>query len=673
MAEDTNTTNILRSPVLLSMIGLLVLLIAGFSLNLYMLSDSSDESNPYVQHASEMQVIAQGIAKHASAAGGGNASAFASLARDKDEFDRQLSVLRNGDGATGLPAAPSSAQASVSQVEGLWADLSNRIDTMIQKKGAVDAQRESSADITINLQLIQQENNKVVRALAGNNAASNEIITAQRQALLIERIGHTVDKVIDRGFEQALQDQYSRDSSTFSAVLRGFQNGDTGLVITAISDAEVRANLERVDALFKSVDNSIKDVLSKADEVAELRNAAAAIYESSANFVPAIGALTISLESLGGGAGLASMEIAFVLLGIILVVFVIITALIYRASNSSVNESTQQNEDNQAAILQLLDELADLADGDLRVQATVTESFTGAIADSINFSIDQMRELVSKINETSARVSNAADQTQSSVSALSEASQRQADEIADVSEAVNEMAVSIDMVSYNAAESSSVAERSVDIASKGAVVVQNTIDGMDNIRGQIQETAKRIKRLGESSQEIGDIVSLINDIADQTNILSLNAAIQASMAGDAGKGFAVVADEVQRLAERSGAAAKQISALVKTIQSDTNEAVSSMEQTTAEVVQGTRLAQDAGVALGEIESVSKSLAEIIENISDAARQQAASAGKISNTMNSIQEITTATTDGTKKTATAVGNLAEMANELRSSVTFKLPE
>ena len=673
MAEDTNTTNILRSPVLLSMIGLLVLLIAGFSLNLYMLSDSSDESNPYVQHASEMQVIAQGIAKHASAAGGGNASAFASLARDKDEFDRQLSVLRNGDGATGLPAAPSSAQASVSQVEGLWADLSNRIDTMIQKKGAVDAQRESSADITINLQLIQQENNKVVRALAGNNAASNEIITAQRQALLIERIGHTVDKVIDRGFEQALQDQYSRDSSTFSAVLRGFQNGDTGLVITAISDAEVRANLERVDALFKSVDNSIKDVLSKADEVAELRNAAAAIYESSANFVPAIGALTISLESLGGGAGLASMEIAFVLLGIILVVFVIITALIYRASNSSVNESTQQNEDNQAAILQLLDELADLADGDLRVQATVTESFTGAIADSINFSIDQMRELVSKINETSARVSNAADQTQSSVSALSEASQRQADEIADVSEAVNEMAVSIDMLSYNAAESSSVAERSVDIASKGAVVVQNTIDGMDNIRGQIQETAKRIKRLGESSQEIGDIVSLINDIADQTNILSLNAAIQASMAGDAGKGFAVVADEVQRLAERSGAAAKQISALVKTIQSDTNEAVSSMEQTTAEVVQGTRLAQDAGVALGEIESVSKSLAEIIENISDAARQQAASAGKISNTMNSIQEITTATTDGTKKTATAVGNLAEMANELRSSVTFKLPE
>ena len=281
--------------------------------------------------------------------------------------------------------------------------------------------------------------------------------------------------------------------------------------------------------------------------------------------------------------------------------------------------------------------------------------------------------MVSKINATSSDVSAAANQTRHSVSQLSDASLRQAKEIADVSEAVNEMAISIDQVSYNAAESSSVAERSVGIASQGAIVVQNTIGGMDKIRGQIQETAKRIKRLGESSQEIGDIVSLINDIADQTNILSLNAAIQASMAGDAGKGFAVVADEVQRLAERSGAAAKQISALVKTIQSDTHEAVSSMEQTTAEVVQGTRLAQDAGVSLGEIQGVSKTLAEIIENISDAARQQAASAGKISNTMKSIEFISAQTTEGTKLTATAVGNLANMTNELRASVTgFKLP-
>jgi twitching motility protein PilJ len=228
-------------------------------------------------------------------------------------------------------------------------------------------------------------------------------------------------------------------------------------------------------------------------------------------------------------------------------------------------------------------------------------------------------------------------------------------------------------VSSNAAESASVADRAVAIASKGAEVVQATIGGMDNIRGQIQETAKRIKRLGESSQEIGDIVSLINDIADQTNILSLNAAIQASMAGDAGRGFAVVADEVQRLAERSSAATKQIAALVKTIQTDTNEAVISMEQTTAEVVNGAKRAHDAGGALEEIESVSNSLAELIQNISNAARQQAASAGHVSNTMNVIQEITSQTAESTEATAHSIGALATMAKEMRTSVEgFKLP-
>ena len=225
----------------------------------------------------------------------------------------------------------------------------------------------------------------------------------------------------------------------------------------------------------------------------------------------------------------------------------------------------------------------------------------------------------------------------------------------------------------NASESSAVAERSVAIANKGNEVVHNTITGMDNIREQIQDTSKRIKRLGESSQEIGDIVSLINDIADQTNILALNAAIQASMAGDAGRGFAVVADEVQRLAERSSAATKQIEALVKTIQTDTNEAVISMEQTTSEVVRA-RLAQDAGVALEEIEKVSKTLAALIQNISNAARQQASSAGHISNTMNVIQEITSQTSAGTTATARSIGNLAKMASEMRNSVSgFKLPE
>lgn len=332
----------------------------------------------------------------------------------------------------------------------------------------------------------------------------------------------------------------------------------------------------------------------------------------------------------------------------------------------------EENERNQMAILRLLDELGDLAEGDLTVNATVSEDFTGAIADSVNFAIDQLRQLVLVINSTAERVSQSSEQTQLTAVELAEASEHQAQEIAGVSAAINEMAVSIDQVSNNATESAAVAQRSVAIAYKGADVVQRSIEGMNVIREQIQETSKRIKRLGESSQEIGDIVSLINDIADQTNVLALNAAIQASMAGEAGRGFAVVADEVQRLAERSANATKQIETLVKTIQADTNEAVMSMESTTSEVVRGARLAKDAGEALEEVQSVSKSLADLIQNISNAAQQQADSAGHISNTMNIIQDITSQTSSGTMATARSVGELNEMAAALQESVAgFKL--
>ena len=372
------------------------------------------------------------------------------------------------------------------------------------------------------------------------------------------------------------------------------------------------------------------------------------------------------------GSVMSNPGLLLAMIGMITVI--VVAWMIIRDAQGRLRIQARQNAQNQEAILQLLDELADLADGDLRVHASVTENFTGAIADSINFAIDQMRGLVANINRISVQVSGAADETQTTARQLALAADNQAREISAATEAINEMATSIDDVSTHAAESASVAERAVEIAGKGGVVVRNTIGGMDRIRGQIQETSKRIKRLGESSQEIGDIVSLINDIADQTNILSLNAAIQASMAGDAGRGFAVVADEVQRLAERASAATKQIGALVKAIQTDTSEAVISMEQTTIEVVDGARLAQDAGVALEEIEGVSQNLAELIQNISDTARQQATTAGQISNTMTVIQEITSTTSASTEATARSIGELATMASQMRRSVEgFKLPE
>ena len=342
------------------------------------------------------------------------------------------------------------------------------------------------------------------------------------------------------------------------------------------------------------------------------------------------------------------------------------------AESERARQIQEESERNQIAILRLLDELGDLAEGDLTVNATVSEDFTGAIADSVNFAIDQLRQLVLVINSTANQVSQSSEQTQMNAVELAEASEHQAQEIAGVSAAINEMTISIDQVSNNASESATVAQRSVAISYNGAEVVQRSIEGMNVIRDQIQETSKRIKRLGESSQEIGDIVGLINDIADQTNVLALNAAIQASMAGEAGRGFAVVADEVQRLAERSANATKQIETLVKTIQADTNEAVMSMESTTSEVVRGARLAKDAGEALEEVQSVSNTLADLIQNISNAAMQQAESAGHISHTMNIIQDITSQTSSGTMATARSIGELSEMAAALQESVTgFKV--
>lgn len=674
MAENTGGAgSILRNPLMLVLVLLLLAAITVFAGNFYLSMQASNQTKGYLAHTNQLRVASQEIATHVTGASQGQIALFETLVSDKQSFARHLGVLRSGSAGEGLPASPPAAQAEISKITNLWRDQEAHLDRIIAHGDAFAYLQDLSGDLAITMSAIQQENNKVVAAMLRTGAPSNQVALAQRQNLLIERMARNIDVVMTGTTGQGLAGGFSRDSANFKRVLDGMIKGDRELLLTASADAGIRASLARIAELYQSITGRVNEIQTGASDVVELKASASQVQNMAGDFLPPLERL-VEIYQANADSGLNSPLIGVGAAGVALFVILVLAITIYRQASRSVAESARVSQQNQAAILQLLDELADLADGDLRVQATVTESFTGSIADSINFSVDQMRGIVSQINTTSGAVSTAAEKTRSSVSQLSEASERQAKEISDVSESVNEMALSIDKVSYNAAESSSVAERSVDIASQGAVVVQNTIDGMDNIRGQIQETAKRIKRLGESSQEIGDIVALINDIADQTNILSLNAAIQASMAGDAGKGFAVVADEVQRLAERSGAAAKQISALVKTIQSDTNEAVTSMEQTTAEVVQGTRLAQDAGVSLGEIEGVSKSLAELIENISDAARQQAASAGRISNTMKSIQEITSLTTQGTLETADAVGNLAEITDQLRLSVSgFKLPD
>ena len=340
--------------------------------------------------------------------------------------------------------------------------------------------------------------------------------------------------------------------------------------------------------------------------------------------------------------------------------------------DSAVMMLENDGQQNQLAILNLLDEMGDLADGDLTVRAEVRENITGAIADSINYTIDSLRDLVTGINRASEQVNTATGQAQATSVKLLTAAEKQSAQITETTDAVTNMTRSILQVSSNASQAAQVAQRSLQAATVGSQAVQNTIVGMNDIRAQIQETSKRIKRLGESSQEIGEIVELISDITEQTNILALNAAIQAASAGEAGRGFTVVAEEVQRLAERSSEATKQIGAIVKTIQTDTNSAVAAMEKSTEGVVEGARLSDAAGKALTEIETVSNSLALLIQSISTATVAQTEEASTVTKNMQQIQEITSQTTQGTKLTAESVGQLTKLAEELRDSVAgFKL--
>jgi twitching motility protein PilJ len=372
------------------------------------------------------------------------------------------------------------------------------------------------------------------------------------------------------------------------------------------------------------------------------------------------------------------MPLPMILFGLLGFALLLLIGLVVIHSRTAIFERTsreqsEQNERNQQAILRLLDELGSLADGDLTVEATVTEDITGAIADSINYAIEKLRELVATINEAAIMVDSAAKQTEGTAVHMARAATTQATEIAAATGSIVSMAGSIEEVSGNAERSSDVARHSVDVAHKGGEAVRRTIDGMNAIRETIQETSKRIKRLGESSQEIGNIVELINDIAEQTNILALNASIQASMAGEAGRGFAVVADEVQRLAERSTNATKQIEVLVRTIQADTNEAVVSMERSTTDVVGGALLAENAGAALDEIEQVSNQIANLVQNISGSAREQAGAAADVTRRTTKLKEISDQTGKATTAMATSISKLSELASQLRQTVAgFTLP-
>ena len=624
---------------------------------------SVPRNNEFTRSLGDLRLLSQTISRQATeATASGTPEAIKKLTESQKSFAENLETVKDIHASTD----------ALREVDAQWKKVSENIDLIASQQKIINQLYDTNIAISESIPGIQAEYNLMVDQMARQNVPANQVVIAKNQVFIAERILRSIGSVLtgsDNSRESA--DDFSSDTETFASYLNAQLNGSADLGVERINDPEMRDSLTSIQSEYDDVlKSAAATVLKNSSQIVKVRQASSSIFEQS-------DALLSNLNKLSGGTGLA---IAIPALGLILALiaflFCVFKLLVLRGESDKKRVSRLQDEydRNQNAILRLLDEIADLADGDLRSYATVSEDFTGAIADSINFAIDQLRDLVSRITETSQEVAQYTASTQGITNQLAEASEHQAQEIAGASAAINEMAMSIDQVSSNAEESAVVAERSVKIAANGANVVNRSIEGMDIIREQIQETSKRIKRLGESSQEIGNIVALINDIADQTNILALNAAIQASMAGEAGRGFAVVADEVQRLAERSASATKQIETLVKTIQTDTNEAVISMEQTTSEVVRGANLSKDAGVALDEIQNVSGNLAKLIANISDAAKLQSASAGHIATTMNVVQEITSQTTTATFDTARSVSELANMAEALRESVTdFKLPD
>jgi len=657
------------NPAMVVLVVLLIGFLVLIPVTYVMVQQGLERDQQYLQQAAELRAQSYQLTALSRQAIQGDETSFDELESVVGNMVQTWQALRSSD-----PRTRSELSSEFTAFNRVWNDVQSNANNIITNRETIVFLNEVGNTLNDTLPELQAEHNNIVEILLENDAPSEQVSQAQMQSWRAERIGRNVDRML-RGDSDAdrAADQFNLDANIYGRVLSAMQEGDVAMRITRITEEEAQASLASIAELFDFVNSSVQEIFDGSPALLSALDANEQMLDQTPVLLEAISDISdqIAVQSTvrqPNNLTILALAVAAALS------LAAIGTLLYRGTRYRLLETAETNERNQNAILRLLDELADLADGDLTTTATVTEDFTGAIADSINFTIDQLRILVARINETAVNVSAAAQETQQTALHLAEASEHQAQEIAGASAAVNEMAVTIDQVSANASESAAVAERAVSIATNGAKVVQNTINGMDTIREQIQDTSKRIKRLGESSQEIGDIVSLINDIADQTNILALNAAIQASMAGDAGRGFAVVADEVQRLAERSAGATKQIEALVKTIQNDTNEAVISMETTTSEVVRGARLAQDAGVALEEIETVSNNLAELIQNISNAARQQASSAGHISNTMNVIQEITTQTSAGTGATAQSIGNLAEMALDLRESVAgFKLPE
>ncbi len=590
----------------------------------------------YIEIGSNLQVQSQRYSKMAQLALLGDKAAFGQLKLSQQSFANGLKTL--AEGGNGLPAAPLSVRGDLNSVKQHWAISNTDINTLLTEQEMLLSLSQSIGEIN------HLATNLYDLAEAAGGGLDTPVVRMTRNAN---------DLATSELVKPETAYQLSQDLQGFAETLKG------------------RAGNDKLKSTFAQFQTAADRLLKALPRLVKTRHEARELSDQSEPMLTATGKLT---EDFKASSPWLYLTLALVF-GLLTLASLMMLSLVNAAESKERAERAAKEQDsmalenqrNQEAILRLLNEMGDLAEGNLTVRATVTEDITGAIADSVNFAIEELRTLVGNVTRAVAEVTQATDDAKHLSQETLTASERQADDIGQTTESVNFMSESVNKVSQDAAESARVAEQSLEFAKKGGDSVRDAIAGMNAIRDQIQETSKRIKRLGESSQEIGEIVELISDITEQTNVLALNAAIQAAAAGDAGRGFSVVAEEVQRLAERSGQATRRIGAIVKTIQTDTQDTVNAMETSTRGVVEGAVLSDAAGHALQDIESVSAELARLSQNISGATREQADAASRIADNMRQILEQTQKSSADTRKSTESIGQLTELADELRASV------
>ena len=629
----------------------------------------------YVDGAGQMRTLSQQIAKASQLALQGDPNAFGELEQSRARFNQLLDAVTNGGdvNGTGVPGGSSAVEAELAAVTELWKKTDANAEKVLKEKKNLTALGASIANINAKNPHLLELSEQIAALKLQGGASAREIATASQVVMLTQRIAKNANALqVANAIDPDVTFLLGKDTNTFREQLEQLQK-----MTSEGSDA--KAKLNELEAVAKDNLAAVSAILGSIQLLVQAKQAGSQIFQDSTALLEKTTALAEGYT--GAYTGFFTwVSLAIIVFALLALACLALMAKTYNDDIARRHKAAEQLRDSaeaernstQQAILRLMNEMGDLADGDLTVRATVTEDITGAIADSINYTIEELSVLVRRINDASIRVTTATESAQRTSDELLSATERQAQELRLAGETAQSMASSMSAASEDALQSAQVARRSLEAAQKGASAVEDTIKGMNDIREKIQETSKRIKRLGESSQEIGEIVELISDITEQTNVLALNAAIQAASAGEAGRGFSVVAEEVQRLAERSAEATKQIGAIVKTIQTDTGDAVAAMENATRDVVDGARLSETAGHELAEIERVSAETAKLIERISASTEVQAKAATQVAEKMKNILAITDRTTAGTQQTAVSIGELADLAIELKGSVSgFKV--